>query len=228
MKISPKTPVLFSLLIFFLIIVSAKAQDEYAATTAENPEVETAILEHMLLPLTKAELEVEAAAWIDLLKTKVTEISQVRIQRASAEGDAAADFATQETQLGAERTRLAERTEIVLEEFSEKGGDAEEFATYADAVTTIGISAEDVQDVGYLATLFTEWLKSPEGGIKWGIGIVAFIVTLIIAKIIAVLVAGLVRRAVEKTQKNSSAVFRNFIVTIAETLVLFVGVVFGL
>lgn len=55
------------------------AADE-TARTVDDPTIPVEELELMLTPLTKGELEVEAAGWIDLLKAKVTEIIQRELE----------------------------------------------------------------------------------------------------------------------------------------------------
>jgi small conductance mechanosensitive channel len=61
--------------------LSAVAADDgaYTAVTAQNPEVSLAEFGHMLEPLTRAELEVEAQAWLRLLQQKVQQISDTEI-----------------------------------------------------------------------------------------------------------------------------------------------------
>lgn len=71
-------------LVAALFISNAAASRAFAADesarTADDPSIPVEELEWMLTPLTKSELEVEAAGWIDLLKAKVTEISQGELE----------------------------------------------------------------------------------------------------------------------------------------------------
>jgi len=57
-----------------------EASAEGTATTISNPQIPSGDLELLLKPLTKSELIVEAEAWLQLLKSKVTEISAAEIQ----------------------------------------------------------------------------------------------------------------------------------------------------
>jgi len=59
---------------------SQDAEQKYAATTISDPQIPTGDLELLLKPLTKSELIVETEAWLQLLKSKVTEISAAEIQ----------------------------------------------------------------------------------------------------------------------------------------------------
>lgn len=56
------------------------AEQEYSATTVSNPQIRIEDLQSLLKPLTRAELIVEAEAWLELLKEKVAQISNAEIQ----------------------------------------------------------------------------------------------------------------------------------------------------
>jgi len=55
-------------------------EQKYAATTISDSQIPVGDLELLLRPLTKSELIAEAEAWLQLLKSKVTEISAAEIQ----------------------------------------------------------------------------------------------------------------------------------------------------
>ena len=57
-----------------------EAEQEYTATTISDPQIPVGDLELLLRPLTKNELIVEAEAWLQLLKSKVSQISATEIQ----------------------------------------------------------------------------------------------------------------------------------------------------
>ncbi|HCO92410.1 MAG TPA: mechanosensitive ion channel family protein [Phycisphaerales bacterium] len=57
-----------------------EASAEGTATTISDPEIPVGDLELLLKPLTKSELIVEAEAWLQLLKSKVSQISAAEIQ----------------------------------------------------------------------------------------------------------------------------------------------------
>ncbi|MHC4324544.1 MAG: mechanosensitive ion channel family protein [Planctomycetota bacterium] len=78
---------LFSV-VYTLLVVSfftsgafgGEPEQKYAATTVSDPQVPVGDLELLLKPLTKSELIVEAEAWLQLLKSKVSQISAAEIQ----------------------------------------------------------------------------------------------------------------------------------------------------
>jgi small conductance mechanosensitive channel len=57
-----------------------EAERKYTATTVSDPQIPVGDLELLLKPLTKSELIAEAEAWLQLLKSKVSQISAAEIQ----------------------------------------------------------------------------------------------------------------------------------------------------
>ena len=57
-----------------------EAEQKYTATTVSDPQIPAGDLELLLKPLTKSELIVETEAWLQLLKSKVSQISAAEIQ----------------------------------------------------------------------------------------------------------------------------------------------------
>ena len=88
-------------------------------------------------------------------------------------GDAAEDKAELKTalveyatELGAQRTAIIDRFEVVLSELAEKGGDRTQYDVYIKAVSGIKV---DVTDASATWTRIAGWLQSPEGGIRWAV-----------------------------------------------------------
>jgi len=116
------------------LTLSAGAADDGAPTavTARNPEVSLAELGFLLEPLTRAELEVEAQAWLALLQQKVQQISDTEI---------AVIYKRQEIE-AAEET--AEAVEDVIEAVEEDDQSAVEEAA-ADVMAATEAAAEAEQ-----------------------------------------------------------------------------------
>jgi small conductance mechanosensitive channel len=57
-----------------------EAEPKYTATTISDPQIPAGDLELLLKPLTKSELVAEVEAWLQLLKSKVSQISAAEIQ----------------------------------------------------------------------------------------------------------------------------------------------------
>lgn len=150
------------------------------ALTTQNQDISLEELKLLLKPLTKEELESEAAAWLSLLKVKVKEISQGEIsllnnsQRANTQNKKSTQIITSEqevTQLYNEQTLIIDRFNIVLDEWQKKGGDVKYYQEYINTVKVIDFNLGDVLGV----ELIFSWLKSPEGGVRWAGNLVKFI-----------------------------------------------------
>jgi small conductance mechanosensitive channel len=75
--------------------------------------------------------------------------------------------------------------------------------------------------------MLTGWLWSEEGGLRWAMNIVQFLLILIVSYFVSALVGKALRRALANTKKISS-LLRDFLVVSARRLVLFVGFFVGL
>lgn len=128
------------------------------------------------------------------------------------------------TVLMAERTALIDRFNIVLAELSAKGGNTEEYDSYIKAVSGIKV---DVTDASATWTTITGWLMSPEGGFRWAINIIQFVVIVIVFYLLSI-VAGKAARKVASRSKTLSSLLSEFMVLSARRLVLFVGFFVGL
>ena len=74
----------YLLIILFLslgpgTVASSAEQDTAKATTTANPDIPHDELELLLRPLTRTELETETQGWLDLLKNKISKISEAEI-----------------------------------------------------------------------------------------------------------------------------------------------------
>ena len=75
--------IVYMLFIFWFLAsgsFSQEAEPKYTATTVSDPQIPVGDLELLLKPLTKSELIEEAEAWLQLLKSKVSQISAAEIQ----------------------------------------------------------------------------------------------------------------------------------------------------
>jgi small conductance mechanosensitive channel len=276
------------------------------AVTYTDVLVPVDVLSQRVKPLTKCELEAEAAAWLLLLKDKVTDISNAEVaaiykkeeikkteqvestledvekakeeepeaaqeaalkaeqalkEAQEAEKKSSKDAAVQEaikaaahetkeddkpaastesateakteiktalikhaTALVAERTALIDRFNIVLDELRAKGGDTEEYDTYIKAVSGIKV---DVTDASATWTTITGWLLSAEGGFRWAVNLVQFIVIVIVFYLLSILAGKAAQKAAAKS-KTFSSLLSEFLVMSARRLVLFIGLFVGL
>ncbi|MBT8128363.1 MAG: mechanosensitive ion channel family protein [Gammaproteobacteria bacterium] len=123
------------------------------------------------------------------------------------------------TDLTAERTALIDRFNVVLAEYTAKGGDAKEYDTYIKAVSGIKV---DVTDASATWTTITGWLMSPEGGFRWAVNLIQFVVIVVVFYLLSMLAGKATQRAFAKS-RHLSKLLRDFIVMSARRLVLIIG-----
>lgn len=123
------------------------------------------------------------------------------------------------TDLTAERTALVDRFNVVLAELEAKGGDVEQYDTYIKAVSGIKV---DVTDASATWTTITGWLMSPEGGFRWAVNLIQFVVIIVVFYLLSIVAAKATRRAFARS-RHLSTLLRDFIVISARRLVLIIG-----
>jgi len=123
-----------------------------------------------------------------------------------------------------EQTALTDRVRIVIDALEAKGGDVEEYRKYVTAISGLKV---DVRDISATRSIIVGWLKSPEGGLRWGKNILSFIVIVVLAKIVSLILGTITRRAVEMNKKCSD-LLRNFLVNIVQKAIFVIGVVMAL
>jgi small conductance mechanosensitive channel len=269
-------------------------QSDYESTTTADPTIPVDQLKILVTPLTKSELEVEATAWMDLLRAKARQIAaarlgvkktneaitadsgseaqaeiedfaavkeQVNLEAETAQGEQAenaqqpdaaagtredpqptsseaaegsdlADVAAgkKDELLGAvnalqeERTALVDRLEAVLVSLEAKGGDVEEYRTYAAAVSGIQLDATDASATW---AAIRGWFTSKEGGQRWAWNILRFLLILLITYIAAKVVAAVVNWLLERKLKLSQLA-ENLISKTIKNVIMIVGFVIAL
>ena len=128
------------------------------------------------------------------------------------------------TRLTAERTALIDRFNVVLDAWKIKGGETEEYTRYIKAVSGIKV---DVTDASATWTTISGWLLSPEGGFRWAVNIIQFVVIVLVFYLLSI-VAGKAAQKAASRSKTFSALLRDFLVISARRLVLFIGFFVGL
>ena len=193
-----------------------EASEEAKEVLAEAKEAEKKLAQDKTL-----QKAVEAA------KSKADEEGEsITTSENSKEGKADLKTALLEhvTDLMAERTALIDRFKVVLAEFSAKGGDTEEYDTYIKAVSGIKV---DVTDASATWTTITGWLLSAEGGFRWAVNLVQFVVIIIVFYLLSIVAGKAAKKAFSKS-KHFSTLLRDFLVMSARRLVLFIGLFVGL
>ena len=154
---------------------------------------------------------------IDQSKAKVEEFTE-------AEAETRSSLLSYLTDLRAQQTALTDRTNAVIDELEEKGGDVEEYRQYVSAVSGIKV---DVSDAEAVWTTVYGWLTSAEGGLRWLKNILIFLATVLFF----IFVSNLVGKALEKVfarSRQTSRLLKEFLIITIQRLVIAVGVLIGL
>jgi small conductance mechanosensitive channel len=182
--------------------------------------------------------EAQDAAAKSSQDSAVQEAIEEAEQSAKEEGQpVTADETTKETQaaiktalvkhvtvLMAERTAIIDRFNVVLEELQAKGGETTEYENYIKAVSGIKV---DVTDASATWTTITGWLLSPEGGFRWAVNIIQFIVIVLVFYLLSI-AAGKAAQKVASRSKTFSSLLSEFLVISTRRLVLIIGFFVGL
>jgi small conductance mechanosensitive channel len=141
------------------------ANTEYVAKTAGNVEISDADLNSLLLPLTNAQLEVEAAAWQGVLERKVRQIGNLEIQNRKDSEDVGL--------IGQVGEQLKESVVAVLPEVGSDAGSGDK-ATAAEASTAVAGGKADGQAIQVSTELEEKIavMRVEQGGINKRFGIV--------------------------------------------------------
>jgi small conductance mechanosensitive channel len=229
----------FWLLLLALVVTSActaRAADAPAdlpqAVTTTDAEVSPEHLKFLVKPLTTDELAVEAAAWRDVLKAKVAEISRLQFdakQAAKDVAEGAKDAATAAdpavlSKLQAERTLLSDRLRAVLDEWEKKGGDPAEYRAYTTAVSGLDV---DVSDASQTLKVLQGWLTSEQGGLRWAWNIIKFVMIFLAFWVLSRILSSLVGKAASQI-RGTSSLLKTFLVNFVRQATLAVGTIVAL
>lgn len=163
------------------------------------------------------------------LETDTTLKKQIEAAKEkSGDGEAPEDLKTalleQATELMSDRTALTDRLQVVLDELDAKGGETKEYDVYIKAVSGIKV---DVTDASATWTTITGWLTSAEGGLRWGLNIVQFIVIVLIFYLLSIAAGKAAQKGFAKA-KNMSTLLADFVVLSVRRITLFIGFFVGL
>jgi len=126
-------------------------------------------------------------------------------------------------ELRTEQTALIDRFNVVLSAYEAKGGDIAAYHQYVDSISGIGL---DVTDWSAAWLSIEGWLKSPEGGWRWGRNIVLFLVILIATWIAGRFASGAVSRVIGRAKLSQIA--QSFIVNSLRRTVWALGFILAL
>jgi small conductance mechanosensitive channel len=226
--VSRSRTALHALLLSLSIPLAAAAQGGAppAAKTTADPKISVEDLNDLLRAPTADELVIEVEAWQKLFRDTVDAISRAHIQiRATADETAKSALREQVRVLSEQRSSLHDRLQKVILALRDKGGDVTKYQKYADAVSGITL---DASDAGTATAVILSWLKSPEGGLRWGKNIAFALLTLFIFWFLAIIASGIVGAGMKRTRLRVTEGLRRFFLSTVRKTVFIMGVILAL
>ena len=202
--------------------VSEKPQDpkEELEETVKNLEESEKQLEETSENLEESEADKKLKESEKQLEETAEKLEKV----AEEESDIRKQLVVNVTELQGDQTAIVDRFDVVLDALDKKGGDTTSYRKYIDAVSGIEL---DVTDTEGLGVRLVSWIKSEEGGVRWGINLAKFLAILVASMIVSNLLGKFVHRVLGQVGGTSS-LFRDFVVMMVKRGVLVVGVLFAL
>jgi small conductance mechanosensitive channel len=208
----------------------AEVEKPASAEVALVPETPVEHLQILLRPYTLEELEAEALAWRDRLKTKATEIARHEVEVKQLAGGESKAETKQEllsklNEMREQKAVLLQQFDAVVDAYEAKGGDVASLRKYAAALSGISL---DATDAASFWTTLTGWLGSREGGMRWLIASAQFISVMLVAWFISRLLGNVVRRALAVKHVRISGLLRRFVNNMVRRVVLLIGLMIAL
>ncbi len=132
------------------------------------------------------------------------------------------DFATE---LGNQRTQIADRLKVVLDEWDRKGGDSKDIRQYIAAVGGLKV---DVTDAASTFTRLRAWTMTEEGGLRMARNVALFMTYLAASFVLAWIVRSLIARMLARMRHGPSQLLQKFMIDMSGRLVIFFGILAGL
>jgi len=145
-------------------------------------------------------------------------------ESADAESELKNQLVANVTELQDERTAIIDRFKVILEELQRKGGEIDSYNQYIIAVSGVEL---DLQDTEGLGVRLVSWLKSEEGGMRWGINLGKFTGIIIASAIVSQILGFILNQSLSRFG-STSEVLRHFAVMLVKRGGIVVGVMLAL
>ncbi|HGY90049.1 MAG TPA: mechanosensitive ion channel [Planctomycetes bacterium] len=189
---------------------------------------EAATIDQLETRLKAADKEAVTAAmtvWVDRVRSKEAELVALVEKRSSVEGDEKSRLEEQIDALRTERDALADKAMVIVKAAKAQGVDGAD----ANEAFLSGLSTHlDLKDPNALLTFALNWIKSPQGGIKWGLNILAFFAIIIGFKILSRIAGKVVAKTMKASRMQVSDLLRDFFINTVRKTVYFIGIMMAL
>lgn len=187
-------------------------------------ELDTEILKALLRPMTLEQAEEQLTRWLELLQRKSTEVTHAEVGALQSEdAEEVERINARAVDLRAERARLIERAEIVLEAVEKKGGEPEEARKYVESV----VDRPPVAGVRAAWVTAVSWLRNPDGGLALALALAKAVGVFLVSCLVAIVLGKVVGRAMERFA-SVSTLLKSFVKKATRRVVLLLGLVLAL
>ena len=212
---------------FVVITVSAtKAQDAspppQVPQQVTSPSVDAEELQLRLSPLTKAELEVAANAWLDIAKAKASEVVDAMVRLKAAEGEEANKLRERVVALTAERNTMLDNLALVANAWEAKGGQAEAVADIRAYRNSMRVDEVKQSDWKTLVKRALNWVTASDGGLGWIVQIGIFLAAVTGLFFLARMVKRAASSAIGRVP-NLSQLLQSFLIVVAYWATIAIG-----
>jgi small conductance mechanosensitive channel len=203
--------------------IVSQVRDEPPVHERDEPwTVPLSELELELQPLGMDRIEERLKKWLTLVQREVRERIRIDIALQRAEDDAVrSELAGRSAAQQGLVQALVKRAQVALMMLKRRGGDTAAYEKYIANATGQKLN---VRDPGVLWAQVMAWVRSSEGGVKWGRNILAFVGILAAFWVLSRLLGRAVATAVSRIPKASS-LLRSFLVGGVKRLTMLIGLV---
>ena len=202
----------------------ATSIEDAADGRVTSPQISTAELSHLLVPLTKSELEDVSRTWFDTVRSKTREIAELQAERARNPQEGDDPRIARIVELVEGRARLLERFTLVLDSLERKGGDEALVAELKAYRSSILYEETALASTRALVGSFFVWLGRSDGGLAVLQSVLIAVLALAGIVLAARFVRGFARMWIKRFT-NISKLLQGFIVGAIFWIFILVGLV---
>ncbi|TDJ70385.1 MAG: mechanosensitive ion channel family protein [Planctomycetota bacterium] len=181
-------------------------------------------LKAYLRPLTASQLEAQLVAWMSILQSECLIVRNAELAALdSADLDNISAYNARAVIVRADRGRLIDRVNVVVDSLESKGGDVSEERAFVTSV----VEMPKIARVTALLTTAKAWLISADGGLALLLSILKAAGILIASWLVSKIIGRVAGRAM-RSIKKSSELLRGFVIIAVRRMTIAFGVLIAL
>jgi small conductance mechanosensitive channel len=205
-------------------VLDQNARDEETGLAREVLEssIDLRELQLRLIPLTKAELELLAEKWLEIVRKKTEEVMSAQIAINRTDGLVEDAARNQLAELSLERGLLFDKYSMVISSLEKKGGDSALVSEYRAYRSSVIVEETRTSDYETLYVEALSWLTDREGGVQVAVKGAIIVCSLVGLLLLAKVVRRFARKWIDHIP-NLSKLLQAFLVALVYWVVLAIG-----